>query len=495
MNFGGHEQQRRGTGTQRRCVRNFGRRFGASVLMALATAALLSCGGGSSSDSGGGAPQPSGFTPTYAAAPKGTASGAETTQTIDAAGGTLTSADGGIDLTIPAGALATPTTVSIQPISNTAPNGLATAYRLTPEGTTFSQPVTITFHLPASQAAALDSTFVVSQHDDGLWYSQPQQARDATANTVSVPATHFSDWTLSQTLRLSPQQARVRTTNATTFTAQVVVLKPDDPADLANPSGDPAVAVPTPVNLNDLSIRDTISNTYREWAVNGIPWGVTAVGFINEQSDLTGIFKAPVNVPNPASEAVSLSVQFFKNDKVTTGQKVVAVAEVTIYALESWSGTSKVTMNDGTVVDATFVFTETRQDSIGTVYLNVSSGRVNAKVPAQLPNGCTQTATPTSQDIGSADGTMTALYSAKTGPDNPTVEGMGSTVWLADYTVTCANGTQSMQNGLQAEWWPAPFGAMPTPIEATDGVYINNITTATASGHVEVRRCKGDCNP
>lgn len=462
-------------------------------LMLAAAAALLSCGGGGGGSNDSGGSPSSGFTTTYTPAPKGTASGTASTQTIGPAGGQLTSADGGVDLMIPAGALAAPTTVSIQPISNTAPNGLATAYRLTPEGTTFSQPITITFHLAPAQAAALDSTFVVSQHDDGLWYSQPHQGRDATANTVSVPAAHLSDWTLSQTLRLTPQQARVRTSSSTTFTAMVVIVKADGTDQLANPT-DAALALPVEVNLDDFLLRERIS-TGRTWAVNGAPRGVAAWGLITEQGDLTGFFTAPTNVPTPASETVSLSVELGKDGK-PTGQKVIAVAEVTIYALEtleSWSGTSHVTMNDGTVVDATFVFTETNTDSDGTTHFHVSSGRVNAQVPAQLPNGCTLSVSPLSQDIGSADGTMTAKDSGIIGPYSPLVAGMGSTVWLATYTTTCANGTQSMQNGLQAEWWPAPFGSPPTPIEATGGVYVNNITTPTASGHVEVRRCNGTC--
>ena len=32
----------------------------------------------------------------------------------------------------------------------------------------------------------LDSTFVATQHADGLWYSQPHQSRDTAAGTVSA---------------------------------------------------------------------------------------------------------------------------------------------------------------------------------------------------------------------------------------------------------------------------------------------------------------------
>ncbi len=111
------------------------------------------------------------FVPTYAPAPKGDPWGSATTQMIDASGGSVTSADGRITLNIPAGALGTATTVSIQPITNTTPNGIGLGYRLQPEGTNFGVPVNLTFHLSATEALALGSTFVATQHADGMWYS------------------------------------------------------------------------------------------------------------------------------------------------------------------------------------------------------------------------------------------------------------------------------------------------------------------------------------
>lgn len=78
--------------------------------------------------------------------PVGTPIGEVSRKTIDAAGGKLTSADGTIEIIIPAGALNTATEISIQPISNELASGVGTAYRLTPHGEQFNKPVTITFH-------------------------------------------------------------------------------------------------------------------------------------------------------------------------------------------------------------------------------------------------------------------------------------------------------------------------------------------------------------
>jgi hypothetical protein len=164
------------------------------------------------------------FVPTYTPAAKGDPQGAATTQMIDATGGSVTSADGRITLNIPAGALGTATTVTIQPITNTTPNGIGLGYRLQPEGTTFGVPVSLTFHLSDAEALALGSTYVTTQHADGLWYSEPDQQRDSTAQTVGVSTSHFSDWTLAQTLQLQPAEVRLKTDTATNFIANVVVL-------------------------------------------------------------------------------------------------------------------------------------------------------------------------------------------------------------------------------------------------------------------------------
>jgi len=146
----------------------------------------------------------SSFTPTYTPAAKGTIVGSPVTATLDSAGGTIVSDDGRLEVTFPAGVLTAATDVSIQDITNTVPNGLGSGYRLLPEGATFSQPVTLTFHLSDMESGGIDSTFIATQHADNFWFSQPHQMRDATAMTVSVNATHFSDWALVGTNRAHP---------------------------------------------------------------------------------------------------------------------------------------------------------------------------------------------------------------------------------------------------------------------------------------------------
>src|SRR5207237_2640407 len=75
----------------------------------------------------------------------GTPAGSPVTKVIGAAGGSLSAGDGGITVTIPPGALAGDVSIAIQPIGNTAAGGLGPAYRLTPPGQTFTQPVQVSF--------------------------------------------------------------------------------------------------------------------------------------------------------------------------------------------------------------------------------------------------------------------------------------------------------------------------------------------------------------
>lgn len=67
------------------------------------------------------------------------------------------------------------------------------------------------------------------------------------------------------------------------------------------------------------------------------------------------------------------------------------------------------------------------------------------------------------------------------------VSGMGTSVWQATYT-TCPNGPGSTTAGVQAQWWPMPLRAMPTPVEASQGVYTNVVNTPLASGTVNLVR-------
>lgn len=121
--------------------------------------------------------------------------GESTAKTIGSEGGTLTSADGKVTLTIPAGAVDKATPFSIQPITNEAPNGVGKAYRFAPDGMQFKTPLTLTYRYEDNEVTS-EELLVGYQKPNGVWYSVPGRQVDKAKNQVSVPMKHFSDWGL-----------------------------------------------------------------------------------------------------------------------------------------------------------------------------------------------------------------------------------------------------------------------------------------------------------
>lgn len=413
------------------------------------------------------------YVPTYTPAAKGDPSGTATTQQVDGMGGSVTSADGRLTLDIPAGALAAATSIGVQPITNTSPNGIGLAYRLEPEGTTFAVPVTLTFHLSTAEALGIASTFVVTQYPDGLWYSLPNQQRDANAQTVSMSASHFSDWSLAETVLLTPRKARVKTSSGAHFVATIISLSADRDL-LVNPIKEEALPIPETL---DKQINGT-----KIWSVNSIEGGNTTIGQIRDPGSLT----APNTVPTPATVTVSVTVELG-----TT--KIIAPAEAEYYQQELWTGNTDITEIDGTQIQANVTFADKASlglpasGSLIQIDFLVKSGLVTVKIPPTNGSGCSQSISPDHHTIAQDEGSLNVDYSLPgVGPENAIVKGGGTTVWPATLTTVCPNGTLALATAVQAPWWPA--NATTPPLEAIDGVLNATVGNALATGTVQFVR-------
>jgi hypothetical protein len=149
------------------------------------------------------------FAPTEVGMPVGN----KVTKDIGPAGGTLTSPDGKLILTVSQNALTETLPFSIQQITNKAAGGLGLAYRLEPDGKTFAKPLKISVRydehdLEGTVAEALSLAY---QDGQGAWRAQGQIVLDQQAKTVTVPVTHFTDWSFLAKLRISPDKATIRT--------------------------------------------------------------------------------------------------------------------------------------------------------------------------------------------------------------------------------------------------------------------------------------------
>ena len=108
-----------------------------------------------------------------------------------------------LTVVVPPGALAAPADIEIQPIADTAPAGLGSAYHLAPPGQAFLAPVTLQFQAGTQSVDALSIAFRAGA---AYWLRSPV-TRDATTSTVSTTTSSF-DWTDWSLVAVGPNTAR-----------------------------------------------------------------------------------------------------------------------------------------------------------------------------------------------------------------------------------------------------------------------------------------------
>ena len=142
----------------------------------------------------------------------GTPKGSPVAKTIGPEGGTISSADGRIILDVPAKAVAKVTNFSIQSLTNMAPGGLGDAYRLEPNGQTFSTPVKLTFKFSDQDinGSAPEVLLVSYQDNAGAWQSLKDPVIDNQNQTYTVTTQHFTDYALRHGIHIEPPHQTVR---------------------------------------------------------------------------------------------------------------------------------------------------------------------------------------------------------------------------------------------------------------------------------------------
>lgn len=296
--------------------RQFGRTgavWAAAALLAFGAAACSGGGGGGGSNN-----------PPPGAVPKATAVGAPTgvvtSATIGAAGGDVTSGDGKVTVTVPAGALAADTAIGIQPIENNAHGGLGSGYRFTPDGQVFAQPVTVTFaytdaDVLGTAAEALGAAF---QDVDGFWELLDGAVVDTGAKTVSVTTDHFTDFSAVQGFQILPHAATVNTGDGIGLKV-VYCFDPNTDPELTSL----AYACDAGAFSDDPDLAPLIpTSTVSDWRANGIVGGNGTVGVVVGNNG-NGAYTAPGAVPASNPVAVSAKVQW-------RGGTATVVANITV---------------------------------------------------------------------------------------------------------------------------------------------------------------------
>jgi hypothetical protein len=369
-----------------------GRTVGAAMLLVLL---LAGCSAKHPETAGGEPPEPS---------PVGAPAGDVVSASLGAAGGTVSSTDGRISVTIPAGALTADTPIGIQPITNTAGAGLDAAYRLSPAGQTFAKPVTLTFPYRDTD---LDGTFadalgVVFQNGDGRWERPADAVVDTAAKRVTVASTHFSDWSLVAGVQLLPRHAAVKLKGK-------VALKVTDCWRVA--------ASKTFYRCADVAANYTPPFEAKPdtWAVDGAPAGTTATGLVSGNT-VGAVYTAPDKKPtNITGNQVAVSVQvkhssgiklIVSNIKILSGYLVVGdFTEVSSAYVGCPLGSPKVTdklsfelvpNGDGYLVD------------------NIKNFDSAYALPPSLPGGMTQTVVSKVDVFEATSGKVTAFAGSDT---------------------------------------------------------------------------------
>src|SRR6478609_11061013 len=147
-----------------------------SIFCSLTLAAAGCGGGGSNQHPGGGMP---------------------TMKMVGPAGGAVSSSDGKLAVSIPAGALPADVNVTTEPVEAPAAGAVGTTYEIGPTGTQFAMPVTLTLHYDTAMLnGAVTSSLRVATFAGGSWQILPGAMVDTQAHTVSGVTTHLSPYAI-----------------------------------------------------------------------------------------------------------------------------------------------------------------------------------------------------------------------------------------------------------------------------------------------------------
>jgi len=132
--------------------------------------------------------------------------GQPNSKNIGPEGGKIISADGGVELIFPAGALEKATLITIQPTVNLAYNASGKSYRFEPSGIQFKKAVGLIFHYTDEENAVCpaDAMGLASQDDNGKWKYFDYDDVDTIAKTITGSIHHFSGYSKMNKIMIRP---------------------------------------------------------------------------------------------------------------------------------------------------------------------------------------------------------------------------------------------------------------------------------------------------
>jgi hypothetical protein len=225
-------------------------------------------------------------------APDGTA----ISKNIGSAGGSIVSADGMLELVIPAGALSANTNITIQPITNKVPGGVGKGYRCLPDGQQFAKDVTLKIRYTADDLAATDVNCmgIAFQNSDRYWQVVNGFTNDSAAKVIAVPVNHFTDYTIFHLFSIEPAERFLKLNQAGTFKIEV-----------------DGSLVSTSEQVQFIALAQDLEDRPVVWKANGVANGNAEQGRITGDYP-TATYTAPAARParNPVSISATINLPF-----------------------------------------------------------------------------------------------------------------------------------------------------------------------------------------
>jgi hypothetical protein len=251
----------------------------------------------------GGIPTVTDFQPAYTAS--GVPVDTAVSKTIGAAGGSIISGDGRMQLNIPSGALSANTVITIQPITNECPGGIGVAYDMQPNGTRFAKPASLIFHYTDEELDSTDPYFLYVAYQDSLneWLSDyVYRDVDTLAKTVTLNISHFTD-------RSVGSKAMMLRTPFEVHSGETSLLRAVDFTGASAPSGggsgdDELASLGNTVGLSGVS----------DWRVNGVLGGNSTVGTVSGNGN-AATYTAPASITQ--RKVVNVSARYKMTTTVT----------------------------------------------------------------------------------------------------------------------------------------------------------------------------------
>lgn len=133
--------------------------------------------------------------------------GASISKMIGPEGGTIVSSNGKLMLEFPEGALKEPKNITIQPVENTAWNGVGQGFEFGPDGSQFEKPITFTYRYTEEEMAgsSINMLGLAFQNSDRMWQLAQPVIVDKSKKTITGRINHFSWWSLVTRYRLTPE--------------------------------------------------------------------------------------------------------------------------------------------------------------------------------------------------------------------------------------------------------------------------------------------------